>query len=364
MTRSAEPLREASAEFGQRVDAGTVPLLVQIGSHRHGVTEYAQLLADQVGQLLGRDLSHHQEIGSKVEAVPGAGPVHVHVTDRLFGRGPESAAIWIEELAARRPVTVTLHDLPQRSDGPMLARRTAAYRRIVAAARGTVCNSVHETQLLAEQGTAPTRAFSVIPLPVAAPTVVRPTGDGPEPVAALLGYVYPGKGHAEVLDAVARLNLGGRAGAADAQPPLGVLAIGAMAHGHEPDLATLQQRATTRGTAFSVTGYLSTPEMMDRCRRVAVPIAAHQHVSASGSVNTWLTAGRRPLVPDTRYFREMAELRPGTLHLFRPERLDEALQRCRRQPEITWLGSAGKSGDGPREVAARYLQWWTNEVEW
>ena len=32
-------------------------------------------------------------------------------------------------------------------------------------------------------------------------------------------------------------------------------------------------------------------------RAVAVPVAAHQHVSASGSVGSWLSAGRRPLVP-------------------------------------------------------------------
>ena len=35
------------------------------------------------------------------------------------------------------------------------------------------------------------------------------------------------------------------------------------------------------------------PEVL---RAVAVPVAAHRHISASGSINTWIALGRRPIV--------------------------------------------------------------------
>ena len=81
---------------------------------------------------------------------PADGParVHLHVTDHLLGRSPEEALAVVAALAARGPVSLTLHDLPQPSDGtpgrpaPGLLRgagRGGRRRRRVQRPRGRAC---------------------------------------------------------------------------------------------------------------------------------------------------------------------------------------------------------------------------------
>ena len=53
----------------------------------------------------------------------------------------------------------------------------------------------------------------------------------------------------------------------------------------------------------------------DRLRRVGVGLVAHANLSASGSLNSWLAAGRRPLVRTSDYAHEMAALRPARSRL-------------------------------------------------
>ena len=59
--------------------------------------------------------------GTVDELLPGLlrddAPVHLHFTDRVFGDSTTAAADTIARLARVRPVSVTLHDIPQRSDG-------------------------------------------------------------------------------------------------------------------------------------------------------------------------------------------------------------------------------------------------------
>ena len=76
--------------------------------------------------------------------------MHLHATDRLFGTGPEDAAEVVERWAARCRLTLTLHDVPQTSDGAMFERRRTAYARMVAAAERVAVNSRHEQLLMAE----------------------------------------------------------------------------------------------------------------------------------------------------------------------------------------------------------------------
>ncbi|MCS5726868.1 hypothetical protein N1028_13290 [Herbiconiux sp. CPCC 203407] len=336
------------------------------------MSTYARHLAESVHALHpSTELSGVDPGASPSSAQGDGGWVHLHFTDRLWGADAESAAAAVEAIAAERPLTATLHDVPQPSDRVHFARRAEAYRRVVAAASGVVCNSRHEAELLREftSGVSPT----VIPLPVAAAhPFARP--HGLEHEVALLGFYYPGKGHDRVLEAVGRLAAAaapdapaGPAGApTSAAGALGglprVVALGRASGGHEHDLERMRVRAARRGLRFEATGYLSDPELLRRARRVAVPVIAHDHVSASGSLASWISAGRRPLVVRSRYMEEMAELRPGTLTLVGPEDLAEGIARALADPASTWL-----TGDEPlhptgRDAVELYCAFWAEAM--
>jgi len=327
---------------------------------QHGVTAYARDVAEAV-QRLEPEVAIVGPESLAAEIPPTR--AHLHFTDRLWASSPEEAAARIETLAQRTALTVTLHDLPQTSDGERnLPRRVDAYRRVAAAARGVVCNSRHEAGLLAEF-VGPVATVGVIPLAVDAHPAphVRPAGDG---TAAVLGFFYPGKGHAEVVEAVAGGPVAGSGPGAGRLGWRGVTVLGRSSPGHEAELEAMVRAAAERGVVVDVTGYLSDADLLTRCRSVSVPVAAHRHVSASGSIATWIAAGRRPIVPDTRYSREMAELRPGTLRLVGRDGLQAALEDALAHPESTWSDADATTAPDTGDVARAYLSWWRDAVVW
>ncbi|WP_460021866.1 glycosyltransferase family protein, partial [Kineosporia succinea] len=254
---------------------GSVMHLV-VGPERHGVVIFARWLARETA---------------------GAGPVtHLNYTEALFGPDTTSAAQAFAELVGGLAgrVTVTLHDLPDPGDEPgRYRRRAAGFRRVVEAVDGVCVSSEHEhRRLTALLGDAAGRVpVQVIPLPIAAaevvPPVRRPRPDGR---VAVFGYIYPGKGHAELLGEMAGL-----------PGDIGVVALGRAADGHDDLVRNLHG-----DRPFEVTGYLPDADLGRRLREVAVPVVPAPSVSASGSLNTWIAAGRRPLVVDSDYGREFA----------------------------------------------------------
>lgn len=327
-----------------------LPALAITADQRHGVTVAARDLAAAVETATG------VRLGVTGGALLGEQPperAHLHFTDRLWASSPEDAAALVERIAARTALTVTLHDVPQASDGPRnQPRRTDCYARIARVARGVVVNSRHEAAHLAEAGIVP-RALSVVPLPVSpAPAGPRPQPGAPD--VAVLGFFYPGKGHAEVLDAIAA--------AAGPRPRLTVL--GGPSAGHEADLLAFTEQAAARGVPVGVTGFVPEPDLVARCRAVTVPVVAHRHFSASGSLATWIAAGRRPLAVDGRYTREMAALRPGTVHVFAPGELTAAIAGALADPASTWLADDAVTRPHLDDTAAAYLRWWTGEITW
>jgi len=325
-----------------------LPALAVTAQERHGVTIAARDLATAVEAATGVRL----RVG--VPDLLGGQPpqrAHLHFTDRLWAGSPAEAAALVERIAARTALTVTLHDVPQASDGPgNLPRRTDCYARVSAVARGIVVNSRHEAAHLAEAGITP-RALGVVPLPV----TPAPPGPRPEPGSAdvaVLGFFYPGKGHAEVVDAVAAL------------PRPRVTVLGGPSAGHEADLQFLTEQAAKQGVEVDVTGFVPEGDLIAACRAVAVPVVAHRHFSASGSLATWIAAGRRPLVIDGRYAREMAALRPATVRLVAPDQLTEAVAGALADPASTWLAADAVTRPHLDDTAAAYLQWWTEDVTW
>lgn len=323
-----------------------LPAHLLLGSETHGVTRYAGEVADAAGAPVVRDVHH---LAEGVAA-------HLHVTDRLLDRDPAAAAAAVERLARRVRLTVTLHDVPQPTDGPGFRDRAAAYGRIVQASRAWATNSWHEHQLVGRWCAEDARG-TVIPLPVFRAVYTTPSLD-PAPVAPVIGvfgFVYPGKGHRQVVRAAAALR---RSGAT-----VRVRVLGDAAPGHADEVEELVRTSRARGVPVEVTGRVPEVDLGRALRSVAVPVAAHRNVSASGSVNSWIAAGRRPLVRDGAYAREMDALRPGTITLFDDASLVPCLDAALRRPATTWIASGTDLGPRLEDTAVAYRAWWASVDE-
>jgi hypothetical protein len=329
--------------------SGTATTVLVVGPAEHGVT--AAALAQEAAlrevatgpvHLLRRDRRPDAaELRAAVRAAP-PGPLLVHVTDKLFGTTPEDAADAVVALAVERPLVLTLHDLPQASDGPRNApRRAAAYRRMAQAAAAVVVASEHEARLLAACG-APVPC-TVVPLPVpdlrGAPAADRSTPPGS---VAVLGYLYPGKGHEAVVAALDVLPAG-----------IGLTAWGRPSAGHEDLVGSLTAQARALGRPCTVTGYVPDDELPGLLRSAVLPVAPHEHLSASGSINAWIGAGRRPLVPRSDYVDELLARTPGCVAVY--DDLPTALAEAWADPAATWLPAGRPPGPTVADTAALLL---------
>ncbi|MEO6996896.1 MAG: glycosyltransferase [Terracoccus sp.] len=274
--------------------------------------------------------------------------VMVQVTDRLFGATPQAAADYFSQVASHTSLVACLHDLPHPAEGAdRCARRRDAYREIASAADVVVVASEHERMLLSQCGAPAPSGVEVVVIPL---PLERVDGGDPRlrPVAlvddiGVLGFLYPGKGIENVIDAAAALRERGR--------HLRVTNYGPVAEGHQHYAAELQARARSQGIEFTITGYLSVTGLTRALRSTTVPVAAHRHVSASGSIGTWLSAGRRPVVVDGGWAAELANRIPGSLTL--TDDLVDALATAIDAPSTTWLSDVS-IGPSWAEAASRH----------
>lgn len=335
------------------------PLCLVWGPPGHGVTDYG---ADVATAVARRDAAVRTvrvaDLRAALRAVSAGERVHLHATDRLLGPTLEDAADALEQLAAVCRLTLTLHDLPQESDGTGYDRRVAAYRRFFAAAEAVAVNSEHERMLVGEHlGDVP--APHVIPLGTRepAPNTDAAAAAPGDLIVLIAGFVYPGKGHDVALhaaaEAVAALRAAGR--------PVGravVRALGAASPGHDGDVDSLRVRAAELGADFEISGFLDDATFAASLRAPGIPVAAHEHVSASRSMLDWIEAGRQPLVVRSRYSLEMDALRPDTWTLFRPEELGARLAEAWENPASTWLPAGRSLAPTLDDVGESYRSWW------
>lgn len=246
-----------------------------VGPPEHGVTEYARLLADHTGGSIAK-------LGDKL----APGPVHVTFTDHLFGPDPDTAVDAVLEMVAGHPFSVSFHDVPQPEEGQArFERRSLAYQRLAAAADLAVTNSRHEASFF-------NSPITSLPLPL--PTAPDLKGQGPEPgTIGILGFIYPGKGHEDIAEIVSLSDV------------FTVRALGGYSPGHED----------MKLHGVEVTGYLPEERLWEEISKIAIPVCAHRHFSASGSLMRWLAAGRRVLISDSDYAREVAQDHPEQIVL-------------------------------------------------
>ena len=347
-----------------------IPELVLVGPPQHGVSAYATDLAEALtGAGFAVSMPVVPDAEAAVARAAGTDRVHVHFTDRIFGRTPEDAADLVERMAALTRLSVTLHDLPQPSDGARFARRARAYGRVLAAVRGAVVSSEHEANLVATHLTPPTHPVQVIPIGTRVPCAPQtrvpqtrdPAADAPAGQGALrvliAGFIYPGKGHLEAIDAVAAVRENLRATGEPLEEAT-VVAIGSASPGHEADVEFLRRHAAASGVILRVTGYLDDVAYRAAVSAHGLPLAAHQPLSASRSMLDWVEQGRSPLVADSPYAREMDRLRPNTLRLYQPAQLAEQLEDGWRRPGSTRLAPDTPLHPTLIDSALAYRDWW------
>ena len=323
-----------------------------VGPRAHGVVRYAHSVFDAAIAEGADHRLHHLDgpiVGDPTtdvrDMLDDCALVHLHVTDRLFGRTPTEARrtvlSMIENLS--RPVSVTLHDLPQPSDGQAMPARVEFYRSVARAASGVIVSSRHEATLFADFVDRDI-VVEVVPLMFDDVRVEKPVPTARLTVA-VLGFLYPGKGHGETLQAMSGLD-----------PSVGFVALGRPSPGHQHIADELEVMAADMGRTCEITGFLSDDELRRRAAEITVPVAYHRHMSASGSINSWISAGRRPLVPRTAYTEEIATRSPGVvaLHADDTNSLRAAIHRAIADPGSTWIDSAAKPMPTPADVATTY----------
>ena len=282
--------------------------------------------------------------------------MHVHVTDHLLGRSPADAADVLDAVSARCEMSLTLHDVPQGSDGPgRLERRSEGYRRMARAARRVVVSSEHERALLHEHVGADVAARAhVVPLGAS-----RGPGTPSAPAASVVprhvliaGWVYPGKGHLEAARAAAC--------AADGlgEDDVRVVAVGGPSPGHEGELDALRRTVHEMGIELEVTGVLSPEEYRAQLSRGGAPVVAHQHVSASRTLLEWAENGRRAIVLRSRYSEEVDALRPGLVDVVDPDELGSAIRAAWQDPGSTRLPPTADLRPYLEDAARAYLDVW------
>ncbi|HET7799604.1 MAG TPA: glycosyltransferase [Humibacillus xanthopallidus] len=326
-----------------------------VGPDRHGVVIHALRLAASspgLGAALVRiDAPGVVTAATELRrALARHDRAMIHVTDHLLGATAHDAADLVEELSRSTSLALCLHDIPQPEEGEArYDRRRAAYRRFVDSASVVVVASEHERALLARclDGHETSTRVVVLPLPVERVDTPAPERHSPrvEPAqVAVLGFLYPGKGLEHVIDAAGLVVARGR--------EVEVVNVGGVSTGHASLVEELALRALQTGTTFAVTGYVPEADLAHVLRAVDVPVAAHLHVSASGSINTWISLGRRPIVLAGAYTRELAARLPGAVTVVDDvEALAPAIERALESPDSTWVGDDVELGPSWAESA-------------
>ncbi len=134
-------------------------------------------------------------------------------------------------------------------------------------------------------------------------------GLGDRRIVTLLGFVYGRKGHRYAVEAVPFMP----------DDAIMVYAGGPVAgRSYVYDLALAKAEELQLGDRFRITGYLSDEELETWIAATHLAILPFTDLSASGSLSSWISAGKPMLVSDLPGFREYARRVPGAINFFKP----------------------------------------------
>ncbi|MFV2061889.1 MAG: glycosyltransferase [Chloroflexota bacterium] len=128
-------------------------------------------------------------------------------------------------------------------------------------------------------------------------------------IVTLLGFVYGRKGHRYAVEAVPFMP----------DDAVMIYAGGPVAgRSFVYDLTMSKAEELKLGDRFRITGYLSDEELETWIAATNLAILPFTDLSASGSMSSWIAAGKPMLVSDLPGFREYARRVPGALNFFGP----------------------------------------------
>ena len=318
-----EPSADAiDRESERRLRLGTL----FVGRPESGVRRYARILTDELerrpdiaatevdaGLLEGRAGG----LAARGRRLADSDVVHMQWNRRGWGTDARSIQRFVDfRRACRRPLVVTLHDVFDRRG---LRRRwlepeVIALRVVGRSATRVVVHSRAEVARL--DGIVPLERVRVVPHFVEQRTLgLSPDeararlGVQGRRIVTLLGFVYGRKGHAILVEAVPRL-------------PADVLVVyaGGPVHGRNDMLNLVQRRSQELGLGdrVRVTGWLDDEAFETWIAATHLAVLPFKALSASGSLSTWIAAGKPILASDLPGFREYDERVPGALRLFSP----------------------------------------------
>jgi glycosyltransferase involved in cell wall biosynthesis len=299
---------------------------LHLGRPESGVRRYGQLIADHA-RTREALIVHEAEAGridegtgrlTQVAAELAAAQVVVMQWNRRgWGKhGGSLLRLMRFRRAYRGALVVTLHDIFERNGlrERYLQPDAWSLRWLGRAAERVVVHSEIEVQRL--RGIIPAERLAVVPhfvehreLPLTPQEARERLGLADRRIVTLLGFVYGRKGHRYAVEAVPDL------------PPdtIMVYAGGPVAgRSYVYDLALSKAAELGLGDRFRITGYLSDEELETWIAATHLAILPFTDLSASGSLSSWIAAGKPMLVSDLPGFREYERRAPGALRFFSP----------------------------------------------
>jgi glycosyltransferase involved in cell wall biosynthesis len=313
--------------------------VLHVGRPESGVRRYGRIIAEEAstrpelrvitadaGVLEGKRGGLDQRGRELVDA----DVVWMQWNRRSWGRDARTAQRLIDfRRTFRAPIVVTLHDVfaPRSMREAWLEGETWNTRLVGRLGDRFVVHS--EDEVGRTRGLLPTDHVRVVPHFVEhrQPTISRDEarrrlGVDARRVLTLLGFIYGRKGHKRMLEAIPRL-------------PAEVLVVyaGGNVAGREVALANIRERARQLrldDDRLRITGWLTDQQLDDWIAATDLAILPFRDLSASGSLSTWIAAGKPILVSDLPGFAEYNERVPGALriaHSLEPVVLANAIER-------------------------------------
>lgn len=311
--------------------------ILHLGRPESGVRRYARIITDELARR--PDVRLTQTDAGLLEERRGGLGAHGRLfadrdvdalwmqwNKRGWGKGPRAAYRFLDlRRAWRGPLVVTLHDIFDRDTlkERWLDADTWSLRLVARSADRLIVHSEVEIERLA--GIAPASKIRVVPhfveerrLPLSAEAARAHLGVADKRVVTLLGFIYGRKGHADLVEALPHLP-------ADVQL---VFAGGSVA-GREGLLRRVRRRLAELHAEdrVTITGYLSEEDMEAWMAATHLAALPFRDLSASGSLSSWIAAGKPVLTSDLPGFREYDRLVPGSIR-FIDSLEPEALAAC------------------------------------
>ena len=299
---------------------------LHLGRPESGVRRYGQLIADEARLRPGL-LVHDAEAGRVDEESGQLSGVAAELADtqvvvmqwnrRGWGKHGRSLPRLVRfRRAYRGALVVTLHDIFERAGirERYLQPDAWSLRWLGRTADRIVVHSQVEVERL--RGIIPVERIRVVPhfverrtLPLGPAQARDRLGLADRRVVTLLGFVYGRKGHRYAVEAVPFMP----------DDAVLVYAGGPVAgRSYVHDLATARAAELGLGDRFRITGYLDEETLETWMSATHLAILPFTDLSASGSLSSWISAGKPMLVSDLPGFREYDGRVPGALHFFGP----------------------------------------------